>query len=339
VKFRAIVWTLACVAVALSARADVVEFQNGDKLSGKVVSLSDGKLKFASDLAGTLSIDWSKVATFTTDGPVTIQFPDGQTLVDKVTRAEPGSVQTVGTASVSPQTVVLANAVKLNPEPVHWAGMASAGAAFDRGNSHRTAMNAAFDAVRRSEFDRITFGAGWITEKTTDTRTLETVTGKRSLFGALQYDLFFTKKWYGLAGTKAEKDGVAGLSLRLTTGVGAGYQFIETDELKINVELGPTWVSENYSNDTPDTDYVAARVAWNVDWLITPGLSFFHHGRALPSLQRLNDQLFDTATGLRYKLWGNFFGESKVLFVWDTTPAEGRKQHDLSYILGVGYSF
>jgi putative salt-induced outer membrane protein YdiY len=319
--------------------AGEVQFTNGDKLTGEVLALKDGKLTFDSKLAGKLEIAWADVATFSSDGPVTIVLADQSVIVDTVSAAEPGSVHTAGTQSISPQTVSLANAVKLNPEPVQWKGTAVAGAAFDRGNTTRTAGTAALDAVRRAEADRITFGAGYAAEQTKDDDTGDTSTTKRQMFMGLQYDLFFRPKWYLYANARGEKDGVADLALRLTTGVGLGYQFAETDDLKFNIEAGPTWVSENYSDETESIDYIAARLAWNLDWVLYPGLSFFHNGRAYPSLESRYDQLVETKTGFRYKLFGNFFGESKLLWIWDSTPADDKKRQDLSVILGLGYGF
>jgi hypothetical protein len=80
-------------------------------------------------------------------------------------------------------------------------------------------------------------------------------------------------------------------------------------------------------------------VAWNLDWVMYPGLSFFHTGRAYPSLADSHDQLVETRTGLRYKLFGDFFGESRVQWTWDSSPAAGKERQDLSVILGLGYGF
>jgi putative salt-induced outer membrane protein YdiY len=222
---------------------------------------------------------------------------------------------------------------------VRWHGTIVAGATFDRGNTHRDAGSGNVDAVRRSEADRITFKAGYAGETTRDQDTGEDTTTKSQEFIGLQYDLFFRPKWYMLATSLAEKDRVAGLDLRLTTGVGLGYQFAETDTHKANVELAPVWVSEHYEDNQNDNDYIAARVAWNLDWMLYTGLTFFHHGRALPSLEDWQDQFVSTDTGLRYKLFGNFFGESKVHWEWDSTPAEDKKRQDLTVILGLGYGF
>ena len=330
----------ACLGIhAAAVSAGEVQFANGDKLTGTVIALADGKLVFDSKLAGKLEIAWADVATFSSEEPVTIVLADQSVIVDKVGVAEPGSVRTAGTASITPQTISLANAVKLNPEPVQWKGTAVAGAVFDRGNTTRNAGTAALDAVRRAEADRITFGAGYAAEQAEDEDTGDTVTTKRQMFMGLQYDLFFAPKWYLYANARGEKDGVANLALRLISGVGLGYQFVETDDLKFNIEAGPTWVSENYTDDTENIDYLAARVAWNLDWVFYPAVSFFHNGRAYPSLESRHDQLVETRTGLRYKLFGDFFGESKLLWTWDSTPADDKKRQDLSVILGLGYGF
>lgn len=329
----------ALLLLAVGARADEVQFANGDRLTGKVVALKDGKLVLDSKLAGKVTVAWADVATFTTDEPITLQLSDDSVIVDKVVAAEPGTVKTAGTSQITSQTISLANAVKVNPEPVAWHGTLVAGATFDRGNTHRTAGVANIDAVRRAELDRITFGAGYQGERTRDADTGDDVTTKSQEFIGLQYDLFFAPKWYMLATSRAEKDRVSGLDLRLTTGVGLGYQFVETEELEANIELGPTWVSEHYEDGENDNDYVAARVAWNLDWMFYDGVSFFHHGRALPSMEDWQDQFVATDTGFRYKLWGSFFGESKVHWEWDSTPAEDKKRQDLTVILGLGYGF
>jgi putative salt-induced outer membrane protein YdiY len=338
--FRVLSLALCFVlGIAFGAGADEVQFSNGDRLSGKVVSLEDGKLVLDSKLAGKVEVKWTDVATFATDEPVTLILNDDSVIVDKVAAAEAGTVRTVGTALISPQTVALANATKVNPEPVAWHGKAFAGATLDRGNTHRTAGVANIDAVRRAEYDRITFGAGYQAERTRDDDTGDDVTTKSQEFVNLQYDLFFRPKWYMLATSRAEKDRVAGLDLRLTTGVGLGYQFAETNELNASLELGPTWVSEHYEDGENDNDYVAARVAWKLDWLMLTGVTFFHYGRALPSLEDWQDQFVATDTGFRYKLFDDFYGESKVHWEWDSTPAEDKERVDMTVILGLGYGF
>ena len=58
---------------------------------------------------------------------------------------------------------------------------------------------------------------------------------------------------------------------------------------------------------------------------------------ALAATVRADEVQFNN--GRAYKLWGSFLGESKLLWVWDSTPAEGKKQVDVAYFLGIGYGF
>jgi putative salt-induced outer membrane protein YdiY len=322
------------------ASADEIQFTNGDKLTGKIVKMKDGKLGFESKMAGTIAVNWSDVTTLSSDEPVTVVLEGGETLVDKLVPGDqPGTVRTAGSEKVTQQTIVLANAAKVNPEPVEWKGTISAGADLERGNTSKNGANVSLDTARRSESDRITFGAAYASEETEDADETGRHSTKRKMFGALQYDYFLSKKLYAYGNARGEKDGPADLALRFVAGVGGGYQWVETDTMKWNTEGGLSWISENFTNDSPNNDYIAARFASNFEWVLYPGLTFFQNTRWYPSLQALDDQLVDTATGLRYKIWGNFFGESKVLFTWDSTPAEGRRRQDLAYILGVGYGF
>jgi putative salt-induced outer membrane protein YdiY len=338
-RFRLALALCALSLISALARADEIQFTNGDKLTGKVVKMKDGKLGFDSKMAGTIAVNWADVATLSTDEPVTVQLEGGEILVDKLVAAEPGTVKTAGSESVTQQTIPLASAAKVNPEPVEWKGAVLAGAELARGNTNKNAATVGIDAVRRSELDRITFGAGYASEETEDADEVGRHSTKRKMFGALQYDYFFTKQLYGYGNARGEKDGPAELALRFTAGVGGGYQWIETDTLKWNTEAGLSWVSESFTDATPNNDYLALRLASNLDWVLYPGLTFFQYTRWYPSLEALDDQLVEASTGLRYKIWGDFFGESKVVFVWDSTPAESKRQEDLTYILGIGYSF
>ncbi len=337
-KSAALALCAALLVCSALARADEIQFTNGDRLTGKVTRLKDGKLAFDSKIAGTLALNWADIATLSTDDPVTLELAGGSVIVDKLVAAEPGSVTTAGNDRVTAQTIPLASAVQVNPEPVRWKGNIVAGADIERGNTVKTAADARVDAVRRSDFDRITFGAYYQGEQTGTNGSNDETTTKRRMGGLLQYDYFVTKQLYAYGNAAGEKDGVADLDLRFTAGAGLGYQWFETDTFKWGTEAGLSWVSENYSN-VPTHDYIALRFASNLEYVLYSGLTFFQKTKFYPSLERWEDQLIDTSTGLRYKIFGNFFGESRVDWIWDRTPAPGKKENDLAFIVGIGYGF
>ena len=70
-------WVLATIAVvvclASPARADEVLFVNGDRLTGAITQAVGGKLTIKSDTVGEVTVDLSKVKTFSTAQPVQLQ--------------------------------------------------------------------------------------------------------------------------------------------------------------------------------------------------------------------------------------------------------------------------
>jgi hypothetical protein len=157
------------------------------------------------------------------------------------------------------------------------------------------------------------------------------------MFAGLQYDYFLAKKWFAWGLTRGERDGVADLDLRATAGVGAGYQIFEREDLKLSLEAGPTWIGEWYEGGEQD-EFLALRVGWKYEQLLASGITAFHNANLYPSFA-LDDYFLERSTGLRYKLFGDFFGETKLLWLYDPTPADDREKADLTLLFGIGYDF
>ena len=61
---------LGLVALPGPASGDEVLFLNGDRLTGKILSATGGKLTIKTEAAGDVTVDMAKVKTFSTDEPV-----------------------------------------------------------------------------------------------------------------------------------------------------------------------------------------------------------------------------------------------------------------------------
>ena len=48
-------------------KTDVVTLVNGDRLTGEIKGLEQGKLSFKTDATGTITIEWDKIATLQTN--------------------------------------------------------------------------------------------------------------------------------------------------------------------------------------------------------------------------------------------------------------------------------
>jgi putative salt-induced outer membrane protein YdiY len=214
-----------------------------------------------------------------------------------------------------------------------WTGSVALGASYSDGNTDRRSASATVDTEKRREKDRFTLGFLWryaddsgiLTDRQTQLR------GK--------YDYFFSKKMYGLAQASAEDNFSAALDLRLTAGVGLGYQFKESPSWKIAAEAGLSYVDSDYTGTVDDTAYLAARAAYNWDWKPNTKYNLSQVGEIFPSLERSEDINARVDSKGRVNLTDKMFAQLQWLYQWDNTPATGKVRSDNMVLLGVGWSF
>lgn len=138
-----------------------------------------------------------------------------------------------------------------------------AGFTLTRGNSETESANVGVRLLRRAEIDRITLKAAYLFGRQIDPDTDDKSTTQDEWFAAFQYDHFFGQKFYGYATTRVERDRLADLDLRLTAGLGVGYQWIESPDLNFATEAGVSWLFEDFESGEDDDTFVL-RLAYHV---------------------------------------------------------------------------
>lgn len=323
-----------CLGMATAGFGDVVLFKSGDRLSGTVKSLADGKMVFESKVAGTLTLDMADIQTFATDEPIEIALTDGSVINQKLSTADDGLV-VVDAGRTLPFTSI----AKLNPDKPKWSGVVSAGATFARGNSKSDTASLGLETSRRTDVDRISFNAGYYTAKQRDNGTRKESTSADNWFVKGQYDYFFSDKFYAYGNLRYEKDRIADLDMRLTPGVGGGYQWIERDDLNISTECGLNWVYEKYTEPDETRTYMAGRLAYHIDKSFSDTVKAFHNLEYLPSFEYIDNYLINADIGLRAAMTARLSLEVKSQLAYNSNPAADRDKKDLRHIVGVGWTF
>jgi putative salt-induced outer membrane protein YdiY len=329
-----ILTVLLVILVWGHASADEVWLKNGDRLTGKVMSLDAGTLVFKTSYAGDLSIKWEEVVNLKTDEPIKVVLGDETAAQGLVTPSDPGKVKLKAEQVTEPVTVDLANVKTINPKPpLTTKARVNLGASFTSGNTDTQQIYADGEFVARTDQNRYTIGGLY---KRSEDNNVKTDDKK---IGYMKYDHFFSKKWYGYANATGEQDDFKDLDLRVTLGVGAGYQFIESERTNLSLEGGLSYVNENYII-APDNSFAAGRWGLRFDHFMLPkSLQYFLYHTGLQSLETSDDLILFTSTGFRIPFYKNLNLTAQMNWEYDKSPSPGREKSDYTYVLSLGYQW
>lgn len=334
---------LTCLVV-LSAplAADQVVLKNGDRITGKIVTVGDGVLTFKGDQVGQITIAMKDIATFASDSPLEIHLKDGTVLNQPVVAADADRFAITEGPSLRPQTFSLADVTSINPPPKpqpKWTGSISGAVSSTHGNTKAEAVSASVNVVRRSEKDRTTAAADYGRTEQRNRATKEDETTEDWWRARAQYDYFFSKKFFGFGNIRYERDAIADLDRRVVVGGGGGYQWIENARTSFSTNLGLASLYEKFDNVNDSNSEISLQVGYNLDHRIRDGLRFVHDLTYYPSLEQFSDYYLTTTGELRASLTKSMFANFKVIFNYDESPAPGRGSTDVKYLLGVGMNF
>lgn len=324
--FTVLLALFAFISSSSTAAADTVLLENGDRITGEVISMIDGKLKFKTDYAGVLLLDWAKIESVDSEKPLAV-YRKKNIKEEK----EVDSIRKVGKGA--PVSIEETAAINSRPKNYDFKGSLQAGWDKSEGNTRKESVNAAFDLTYRVDKDR------W---KAHGDHYWGASKGERSDYNWMlsgEYNRFLDEKMY-LSGTGSVKqDQFQDLSLRSVLGLGLGYQFFDSDSLTLSGEAGPAYVWEEYSS-REDRDFVAGR--WNIDfgwWLFPERLKLFHSQTGLVSVEDTENWIWQSKSGVLFPIVQNFFGTFQYNYDWTNDPVPGKQEDDSRIIFNLGYSF
>jgi putative salt-induced outer membrane protein YdiY len=330
------------VLFAPSGYGDELLFKNGDRLTGKIDHLLEGKMIFNSDAVGKVTIDVSKIQTFSTDDPIAVHLKDDTVLLQKIVNAESGKFGIEGAGTVKAQDFELAAISSINPPPKpepKWTGNISAGLTSTHGNTKTDNISASVNLSKRTEKDRTQLSADYAKSRQQDPDTGEKNTTEDWWRSKAKYDYFFSKKLYGYLDGRYEKDAIALLDRRTIIGTGGGYQWIESDDMNFSTELGLASLHEKFDNQTDSNSEISAQAGYHFDKKLFKNVKFIHDLTYYPSLEKFSDYYLTSTGEIRANFTETMFTNFKVIFDYDATPAIGKGGTDVKYILGIGYNF
>lgn len=294
------------ILMAGVAGGDTIRMKNGDRLTGTITTATDGVVVFDSTVAGVVRVSVDDIACMETDREITVSRVNGVMFTGWIECLTDGRVQIISPAEETGEPPVPVEQLEIRnisgmkaaePEKgfVH-NGNIAAGGVQSHGNESSKAWNASVRLLSRYARHRLGLEGKYNYGKSGGE-----VTAEDYLAGA-KYDYFLTKRLFSYIQGLYEKDNVAELDRRLTSGVGLGYQFIDTPRHQLSVEAGISHVNE-HNGEAPNRDYEAARWAVRLgSVLVADRLNFFHYHEGYDRLDDSDTLLLRSEQGLRLKV-------------------------------------
>ena len=331
-----LILTCSCFS-PVQVYADEIFLDNGDRITGKIITMEEGRLTIATSYAGDISVTWADIENVKTDDPVKVLLKDETFIQGIIKESTEGKIKLETVSIHETVSFDLADVKSINQAPadieptVKLKARFNLGSTSAKGNTETESQHFDGEFVARTEKNRYTVGAEINRAEDDGEPTVN------NSIGYIKYDHFLTDKWFLYSNALFEKDRFKDLNLRTALGLGAGYQILESQSINLSGEAGLTYINKDFDN-APDEGYPAGRWAVNFDkYFFDKFIQFFHFNEGFFGVEDRDDILIRSRTGFRIPVYKAFNATFQINYDWDKRPSPGLKKTDMMYILSLGY--
>ena len=145
---------IVLIVLSTPLLAGQIHLINGDRFTGTITTMANGKITIETALAGTVEVAMENVQTISSDEPLELHLKDGTVIKQPVEKDAEGMIRIVGSGTIKSQALVLSDVTAINPpkpEPPRWKGDLSAGASYSSGNTSNESYAFSGNLTKRSE--------------------------------------------------------------------------------------------------------------------------------------------------------------------------------------------
>jgi len=312
-----------------TAHGDVLFMKNGDRITGEIKRVWAEELFIESDYADEFAVALDAISRIESETDFEIELRDHRVVTGRLGTDPAGEMILVTDEGPRPFAPTDIEELEEIGEHFDWSARSDLAVDASRGNSETSDF--LWQAAGRMQIGdhRHTLDFRF------DRDEQEGVVTREQNIVSYLYSWFYSEQWFLSAGATYERDPVRELSYRYTPGGGIGYQFFDDASRFFEVSVSALGVWEKLGGTTDSSS--AAR--WDLRYrreILDGDLEFFHNHRFLVYVTGRSNEVADTSTGLRWDVWGDIYLNTQIDWDWESNPAAGNQQEDITYALGIG---
>ena len=319
--------------------ADTVWLENGDMITGEVISLDAGILKLKTFYAGELSVNWRYVRSVKTDNSLWINLIGEN-------RAQLRKLRSNGD-----NLVIVDEDGNERQFSAAWpiASMAQSEPTLEDSWEFRGNVNVNLNSKSGNDIEsryRI-HGQMHLDDQWNKNRLKWNVDVERKNEGVwkkaiwdVQYDYsrYFTEHWFANVSSKKRYHSRENLRSRASIGGFVGYRALETSTEALLNSVGLTQIWETYEREGKKQNLAIGWKLFHRRYLLSD-LEYYVDSGLYYRIQSQNQWLWDGEHGVRYKMTDNLSLNVTQKFDFDSLPGENEQKLDSQVKFGVGYNW
>ena len=328
-------FVLGFLSCAVAAHADLLVMDNGDRITGRLDSITGGKAIFDTPYAGRIWVEIANIRTLETEEAYAVRM--GDRMIEGTFAGEGDLQQLIGAdqAAIVNWTGVRSATQSRNAFTrftARWGSHLDLALSLADGNSSTEAFNVLLEVDYQDELNAHLVTALLAREEG------EGLLTRDQLDIDYGYKRFLTERWYGAGNAEYFQDTLKDIDSRITLGIGVGVQFIDNSIQNLSSDIGISAVREDIGGDSD----VEPALRLGVDYqrfVLAKTIELFHRQSILQLLGDEKNQVFSSSTGIRYAYNERIDTNFRIDLAYESDPPPGNERTDTTYSLGVGIKF
>lgn len=329
---RTIAVLIAGIAASPAFADDFVLMKNGDRVTGEVKKLWNDEVFIEPEYGDEYAIDLDYVAHIHTDEPFEVDIRIGRRIEKVVGRlgvTDDGKAAVLGESGEALYPLAMVDNVEEIEDYFDWGIRTDFSVNLSEGNTETSSS-------RLNIYTQVTVGEHH--HELTLTRDEQRVNNdleKDQNQVSYRDTWTYTDKWFVRGTLSWTRDPIRELDQRTRLFVGPGYHIFDDSKRRLNFSAGPEFFNETIAGVTDSSAAVKATLNYE-QLFMQDDLAIYTSTDYTRIYEGRENRIFEVDLGIRYDFTDDIYLSISGTYDYETNPAEGQKNEDITYLMGVG---